>query len=323
MDWAMRVNSVLDYIEDNLDGEINDNMIASLFASPQGMFQRVFANMTDMTLSEYIRKRRLTQAAHDIKQSNEKIIDVAIKYGYDSASAFSSAFKTYHGITPSVMRKSGAQPNSFQRFSFTLIFSEQGVERMECYNIENAERLLRHMVSKKPNLPWAHDILERGGAKCATDGYRAAAILPEGADGWDLANVYFDTDDTENPRFGLNQVFDHRHDASMKFRLSKEQAALLLVSLTLPTASIHPPQEAIVCLDMDTLGIIAPSKEREPAMAFRVRYIEEALKFCMCSDDEAIEIFYAGNLNPLIMKSGRLYAAVLPVKLWDEQVNQN
>ena len=318
MDWVKRINSVLDYIEDHLDGEIDDNEIASLFASPQGMFQRIFTNITDMTVSEYIRKRRLTQAAHDIKQTNEKIIDVAIKYGYDSASAFSCAFKLFHGIAPSAMRKSGMQPNLFQRFSFTLILSEKGLARMEQYNIENAEYLLRQMVSRKQNLPWAQSVAERGGVKCATDGYRAAVILPESADGWDFSGAYFETGDTGSPAFELKQVFDHRHDASMKFSLSKEQAALLLVSFSLPSTKFNQPQEALVCLDMNTLGIITQSDAYEPAMAFNVRYIEETLKFCMCSDDGTIEIFYTGNLNPLIIKSGRLYAAVLPVRLWDE-----
>ena len=65
MDWLKRMNSVLDYIEDNLDGEIDDNKIAMLSATPKGVFQRVFAIITDMTLSEYTRKRRLTQAALD------------------------------------------------------------------------------------------------------------------------------------------------------------------------------------------------------------------------------------------------------------------
>jgi len=320
MDWVKRFNAVLDYIEENLDGEIDDNTVASLFASPQGMFQRMFANITDMTVSEYVRKRRLTRAAHDIKQTGEKIIDVAVRYGYDSASAFSCAFKNFHGIAPSAMRKSGVRPNSFQRFFFTLILSKKGLERMEQYNIENAEYLLRQMVSKieKQKLPWAQSVSERGGTKCATDGYRAAVILPEGASDWDFSDAYFVTGDTGNPKFELNQVFDHRQGAVMKFSLSKEQAALLLVSFSLPSANaVKQPQEAIVCLDMNTLGIITPSEACEPAMAFHVRYIGEALKFCMCSGDEAIDIYYTGKMNPLVMKSGRLYAAVLPVLLWD------
>ena len=123
MDWVKRINSVLDYIEGNLDGEIDDNKISSLFASPQGMFQRIFANITDMTLSEYIRKRRLTKAAVDIQKTDEKIINVSNKYGYVSAVAFSSAFKNFHGVTPSDARKSVIQPKSLERFNFTLVIT--------------------------------------------------------------------------------------------------------------------------------------------------------------------------------------------------------
>jgi len=311
MDWVKRINSVLDYIEEHLDGEIDDSKIASLFASPQGTFQRMFANITDMTLSEYIRNRRLAQAANMIRHTNGKIIDVAVKYGYESAAAFSSAFKNFHGAAPSAMRNPILSPGHFSA-TFTLILSEQGVERMEQYNIENAEYLLRQMVSKKKDTPWAHCVLERNGVKCATDGYRVAVILPEGAGDWDLSKAYF-----EDPGIYFNQYFNYRHEAGMKFRLSKEQAALLLVSFSLPAASFPSPKpnEKIVCLDMNTLAIITQGEAHELAMAFNISYIEEVLKFCMCSGDEIIEVYYNGSLSPLIIKSGRLYAAILPVKL--------
>ena len=61
MDWLKRMNSVLDYIEDNLDGEIDDNKIAMLSANPKGMFQRIFAIITDMTLSEQENVKRMTR----------------------------------------------------------------------------------------------------------------------------------------------------------------------------------------------------------------------------------------------------------------------
>ena len=139
------MNLVLDYIEDNLDGEISDKKIAALSASSKGMFQRIFAAITDMTLSEYIRKRRLTQAALDILNTDEKIIDIAVKYGYNSATAFSSAFKNFHGITPSYTRESGLQGQYFQRFTFTLTLSVKGggdTQYHNYHNIENAEKIL-------------------------------------------------------------------------------------------------------------------------------------------------------------------------------------
>ena len=126
MDWLKRMNSVLDYIEDNLDGEIKDDKIVMLSLSSKGVFQKIFTMITDMTLSEYIRKRKLTQAAIDIQKTDMKIIDIAVKYGYNSADAFSAAFKSFHGITPSDVKKSNIQPQSFQRLIFTLNLSVKG-----------------------------------------------------------------------------------------------------------------------------------------------------------------------------------------------------
>ena len=135
MDWCKRMNTVLDYIEDNLDGDIQDRKIAMLFVSSQGMFQKFFAMMTEMPLSEYIRKRRLTQAAQDIMSTNDKIIDIAAKYGYDSAKAFSFAFKQFHGITPSDAKLPGARVQVFGRFTFTLTLTITGGNNMKAMNV--------------------------------------------------------------------------------------------------------------------------------------------------------------------------------------------
>ena len=148
MDWLKRMNSVLDYIEDNLDGDINDTKIAILSATPKGVFQRVFATITDMTLSEYVRKRRLSEAASDIQKTDEKIIDIATKYGYNSANAFSSAFKKFHGETPSNARTSCKQFQSFHRLTFTLTLSAKGGNNMQYRKIENAVEFLQQMANK-------------------------------------------------------------------------------------------------------------------------------------------------------------------------------
>ncbi|MCL2517912.1 MAG: AraC family transcriptional regulator [Oscillospiraceae bacterium] len=301
MDWVKRMNAVLDYIEENLDGEIDDDRIALLYASPKGMFQRIFANITDMTLAEYIRKRRLTQAAFDIRHTDEKIIDIAIKYGYNSAVAFSSAFKNFHGITPSEART--GKTKSFQRLAFTFILSEKGVTNMN----ENAQYLLKQMIDKEGKSElrkYLRNVSEHNGVICACDGNRAAVILPEGVDDWDLSDAYFEADDG---KFELSTVFNKK-DSFEKFNLSKEQAAVSFVSL-----SIEGSKDNIVCIDVSTMEISKNTAKR--IMGFNVKYIEEGLKFIMCSDDSNIEIYYGGSLNQLIIKSGRLYTAVLPVVL--------
>ncbi|MCL1793910.1 MAG: AraC family transcriptional regulator [Oscillospiraceae bacterium] len=142
MDWIQRMNLVLDYIENNLDGEIEENKIAELSASSKGMFQRIFSSLTDMSLSEYVRKRRLTQAAFDVQNTDEKIIDIALKYGYNSADAFSFAFKNFHGITPSDAKKTDVKIQSFYPLFFEFNLSVKGGNDMQSRIVENAEEKL-------------------------------------------------------------------------------------------------------------------------------------------------------------------------------------
>ena len=211
---------------------------------------------------------------------------------------------------------------------------------MQYYNGENAEYLMKQMASTKQDRHriWSQSVSEHNGVKCATDGYRAAVILPEGVADWDLSNAYFETGDAGKPRFELNRIFNQRDEDGLCFNLSKEQTALLLVSIDGAKTDHHRKfvslpatekdckwHEAIVCVDMNKMGIITEATALElrgqagdPIMAFNARLIEEALKFLMCSDDGNIELFHNGNLSGLIMRSGRLYAMVLPARLKDD-----
>ena len=134
MDWLTRMNTVLDYIENNLDDKISENKIAELSASPKGMFQRIFAALTDMSLSEYVRKRRLTRAAYDIQNTNEKLINIAVKYGYSSADSFGLAFKSFHGVTPSDARKTDTQLQSFNPLNFKFLLEEISLKNVVAFN---------------------------------------------------------------------------------------------------------------------------------------------------------------------------------------------
>lgn len=94
MDWLSKMNSAIDYIEDNLTDEINLNMVCMKACCSSYNFQRMFSFITDITLAEYIRRRRLTAAALELQNSNQRIIDIAVKYGYDSATSFARAFNS-------------------------------------------------------------------------------------------------------------------------------------------------------------------------------------------------------------------------------------
>lgn len=107
MEWLEKMNAALDYLEENLAGTIDYRKAARIACSSLTRLQRMFAFMTDMTIGEYVRCRRMTLAARDIKRTDIKIIDVAAKYGYDSPEGFARAFRAFHGIAPSQARKGG------------------------------------------------------------------------------------------------------------------------------------------------------------------------------------------------------------------------
>ncbi len=119
MDWISRMNKVIDYIENNYF-EIDRTAISRIMASPYSLFLRTFAPITGISFSEYLRLRRLSLAAHELITTNSRIIDIAVKYGYSSADAFSSAFKKFHGISPSAARKQGSQLVFYPRLNLTL-----------------------------------------------------------------------------------------------------------------------------------------------------------------------------------------------------------
>ena len=119
MDSLQRLNELILYVEDNLDGEINNQKLSLIAACPLAVLQRLFVLMTGDTLTEYIRMRRLACAADDVRNSKEKIIDIAIKYNYDSSDTFCVAFKRRYGMTPTAARETNAILPDYDRISFT------------------------------------------------------------------------------------------------------------------------------------------------------------------------------------------------------------
>lgn len=97
-------NNTIDYIETVLDAEISEKKVTQLSGYSYSMFSRLFSILTETTLSEYLRSRRLTEAAIILRDTNEKIIDVAFKFGYESSDSLGTAFKNFHGFTPSEVR---------------------------------------------------------------------------------------------------------------------------------------------------------------------------------------------------------------------------
>lgn len=110
MEWIERLNKAINYIEEHIEGEIEYVQLGHIACCSAYHFQRMFAYMAGVTLSEYIRRRRMSLAAVDL-QSGEKSIDVGLKYGYSSPTAFNRAFQSIHGVTPSAAKKTAFTSN--------------------------------------------------------------------------------------------------------------------------------------------------------------------------------------------------------------------
>ena len=100
MDWVDKLNESINYIEENLTGDISYEVISKIAWCSVYNFQRMFSYIADKPLSEYIRNRRLTMAAFDLLNNSDRIIDISLKYGYESQDTFTRAFKNFHEVLP-------------------------------------------------------------------------------------------------------------------------------------------------------------------------------------------------------------------------------
>ncbi|WP_078380069.1 AraC family transcriptional regulator [Sutcliffiella halmapala] len=133
MDLLKNMNMALKYIEENLVDEIDFKEVARTSLCSEYHFKRMFSFLAGVSLSEYIRRRRLTLAALELTDSNLKIIDIAMKYGYSSPDSFTRAFQQLHGITPSEARTNGKPMKAYPPMTFQL--SIKGGHEMN-YRIE-------------------------------------------------------------------------------------------------------------------------------------------------------------------------------------------
>lgn len=133
MEWIERLNKSINYIEEHITEEISYDELAQIACCSTYHFQRMFTYIVGVSLSEYIRRRKMSLAAVDLQGSNEKIIDISLKYGYSSPTAFNRAFQSIHGVAPSALKNEGVSIKSFPPITFK--FTVKGVEEMN-YRIE-------------------------------------------------------------------------------------------------------------------------------------------------------------------------------------------
>ena len=121
MGWMESICEAIEYIEKNLLKDLTVEEIAKTVGISTFYFQRGFAMLCGFTVGEYIRKRKLSLAGIDLMDSNTKIIDIALKYGYDSPDSFTKAFTRFHGITPSAVRKERGVVKSYAPLKLNIV----------------------------------------------------------------------------------------------------------------------------------------------------------------------------------------------------------
>lgn len=150
MDWITHLNEALDYIESNLDGDIDYDRVAQIACCSGFHFQRMFSYMADVTLAEYVRRRRMSKAVFDLQNTDERVVDIALRYGYDSPTAFNRAFHSVHGMAPIEARREGAQLVAYPPISFSI--TVQGRVEMK-YSIEKHDPF--RVVGLKRTVAWS------------------------------------------------------------------------------------------------------------------------------------------------------------------------
>lgn len=135
MEWLERLNEAMTYLEEHIE-EVDISRAAQIACCSPFHFQRMFSYLAEVPLSEYIRRRRMTRAVFDLQNGTQRILDIALKYGYDSPTAFNRAFQSVHGIAPSAARLQGTPLKAYPPISFSITI--KGEAQMN-YRIENKD----------------------------------------------------------------------------------------------------------------------------------------------------------------------------------------
>lgn len=162
--WIDSLQGALDYIETHLTEDILPEDVAQKAYVSAFHFQRIFHALCGVTLGEYIRCRRLTLAAQELSRGESKVIDVALKYGYDSPDSFARAFQKFHGVLPSAAKEKGAKLNAFSPLRINLTLEggnmlEFKIVKKEAFTVMGVGRMFNNETSYQEIPAWWDEYL--------------------------------------------------------------------------------------------------------------------------------------------------------------------
>lgn len=184
MDWVIGIQKAINYIEEHLTEEIDYEEVAAQSFSSGFHFQRVFSILCGFTLGEYIRNRRLSQAGAELTGQDVKVIDVALKYGYESPDSFAKAFQKFHGVTPSEAKRDGCKLKSFSRLNLKITL--KGGSEMN-YRIEEKESMILTGYKKRfTGVPYGKEREQQEGNFFVTTRAKQWLLRGAGFEAWEI-----------------------------------------------------------------------------------------------------------------------------------------
>ena len=210
MDLLTGIQRGLDYIETHLTEEISLKRVAQEAYCSVYYFQKMFGILCGLTLGEYIRNRRLSQAGSELSATACKVIDVALKYGYETPESFSRAFTKFHGITPSEAKKNSGKLKSFSRLFVKVVLS--GGSIMDYKIIEKKaftvlEKVERFTVENGANYREIPKFWDRANADGTVD-----TLLKSASDSTLVFGICYGTTTKEDPTFEYSIAVECKED---------------------------------------------------------------------------------------------------------------
>ncbi len=214
MDWITGISKAIDYIEEHITEPTDYARAAKEACSSPFNFQRVFALLCGYTLGDYVRMRRLTLAGEELLSTDAKVIDVALKYGYDSPESFSRAFTRFHGVSPSAVRK-GATIRSFSRICVKLILTGGSIMEYRIEKKQAAKIICRRREFTKPGDDYTNREIPEFWNECGRDGsiQKLCGYIKDSAQFKGLLGVCFSTEMTDSGfPYGIGAEYDGESD---------------------------------------------------------------------------------------------------------------
>ena len=214
MDWITGISKAIDYIEEHITEPTDYARAAKEACSSPFNFQRVFALLCGYTLGDYVRMRRLTLAGEELLSTDAKVIDVALKYGYDSPESFSRAFTRFHGVSPSAVRM-GAAIRSFSRICVKLILTGGSIMEYRIEKKQAAKIICRRREFTKPGDDYTNREIPEFWNECGRDGsiQKLCGYIKDSAQFKGLLGVCFSTEMTDSGfPYGIGAEYDGESD---------------------------------------------------------------------------------------------------------------